>query len=97
MDGIEVKRHIFLVPGFFGFAKKFHDLFDREDSPYITNPRFFAVLVKSLNQLAEAAASKDRLSLEQFRHYQLQDEFLILQRIQRESFCEPESDPVIPE
>ena len=68
--------------------ERFLSIFDSDQSQYVTNKKLFAVLVKLIDQLAEAASSRDRLSLNQFRSYQLQDEFLILQRIQQESFCQ---------
>jgi len=66
----------------------FRDSFDQTSSPYLVNERLFAVVDKLLDQMAEAASSKDKLSLQQFRSYQLQDEFLILQRVQSERFCD---------
>ena len=66
--------------------KMFVDLFDEDGSHYLKRGRLFAVLARLLEQFAEAAISKDRISLNQFKNYQLQDEFLILQRIQRDSF-----------
>ncbi|MDF1813699.1 MAG: hypothetical protein P1V20_15975 [Verrucomicrobiales bacterium] len=70
--------------------KNFRERFDRENSPYLSNERLFTAVARGLDQMAEAASSKDRLSLQQFRAYQLQDEFLILQRIQSETFIEQE-------
>jgi len=56
-------------------------------SPYLSNDRLIVVVVKLLEQVGEAAVSKDQLSLDLFRGYQLHDEFLILQRLASESFC----------
>lgn len=64
----------------------FREKFDVPHSPYLNNERLFSVLARSLDQIAEAASSKDQVSLQQFRSYHLQDEFIILQRIQEESF-----------
>ncbi|MEM7395820.1 MAG: hypothetical protein AAF492_26095, partial [Verrucomicrobiota bacterium] len=74
-------------------ATLFKTKFDRPDSPYLVNERLFSVLPRMLDQMAEAGSSKDRLSLQQFRHYQLQDEFLILQRIQADQLCAPQACP----
>lgn len=60
--------------------------FDVGTSPYLSNERLFATVAKLLDQMVEAASSKDRISLHQFRNYQLQDEFIVLQRIQSETF-----------
>lgn len=66
--------------------------FDVGNSPYLSNERLFATLAKLLDQMVEAASSKDRISLHQFRNYQLQDEFIVLQRIQSETFVGREID-----
>jgi len=67
--------------------RHFTDKFDASQSHFLQTGRLFVVVVRLMDQYVQAAVSKDRLSLNQFKNYQLQDEFLILQRIQRETFC----------
>lgn len=60
--------------------------FDDPQSHFLSgNPKLFGALVRVLEQAVQASISKDRISLNQFKNYQLQDEFLILQRVQSES------------
>ena len=63
--------------------------FDDPRSHFLVNARLHGILVKLLEQLNEVAVSRDRLNLERFKAYQLQDEFLVLKRIQQETFCQP--------
>jgi len=59
-------------------------------NPFTNTAYLFSVhLAPLLRQGVEAAMGKDRLALLQFRKYRLQDEFLVLRRIQTESFAEP--------
>lgn len=60
--------------------------FDDPQSHFLSgNPKLFGALVRVLEQAVQASISKDRISLNQFKNYQLQDEFLILQRVQSET------------
>lgn len=66
----------------------FTERFDSEQSHFLNNPRLFGATIKLLEQLVVASVSRDRLSLNQFKSYSLHDEYLVLQRIQRQTFCQ---------
>ncbi|MEM7013301.1 MAG: hypothetical protein AAF585_17660 [Verrucomicrobiota bacterium] len=70
-------------------AHMMRDRFDNNTTHYLKQGRPFAAVVRLLEQFAEAAISKDRLSLNQFKNYQLQDEFLVLQRVKLENLSKP--------
>ena len=56
------------------------------NSPFLSNPRLLTTVTRLIEQVLQAAISKDKLSLNHFKNYQLQDEFLVLKRIHSESF-----------